>query len=94
MAVGGSTHRVPTASLTGAFARMRQEARAVTSGEYLMSVPVEMQARDWRLETEPEAAPKSRSPKETAETLFEESVSARAVGVLRSAILDFVYTTM
>ncbi len=50
-----STRRVPTAPLRGAFARRRPEARVVTAGEYLMSLPVEMQARDWKLETEPEA---------------------------------------
>ena len=38
-------------------------------------------------------ASKSRAPKETAETLFETSVSARAAGIARTASVDFVYTT-
>ena len=93
MAVGGSTHRVPTAPLTGAFARMRQEARAVTSGEEV-SMPASISGGVQDTSPPTRFASKSRSPKETAETLFEKSVSARAVSVVCSASLDFVYTTM
>ena len=39
-------------------------------------------------------ASKSRSPMETAETLFEMSVSAKAAGVVCSASVDFVHTPM
>ncbi len=37
---------------------------------------------------------KSRSPKETAETLFKMPVSARVAGVVCSIRVDFAYTTM
>ena len=47
----GQRHRCPSSTRC----RQRQEARAATSGEYLVSLPVEMQALDWKLETEPKA---------------------------------------